>query len=114
MARAFSRSGFGAATTAAHHVTTLFGTILFIGPIALHALHTHARQRNIRLKGNIWPYAKSLTWPLLRGAPLAILLLSAILTTVFPYWYWSITDPITQVPIPHGSPRALLSAQILA
>lgn len=104
---------FGAATTAAHHVTTLFGTVLFIGPIALHALHTHARERNIRLKRNIWPYAKNLIWPLLRGGPLAVLLISAIVITVFPYWYWSITDPITQVPIPHGSRESFLERRDL-
>lgn len=99
---------FGAATTAAHHVTTLFGTVLFIGPIALHALHTHARERNIRLKGNLWAYTKNLTWPLLRGAPLAVLMVGAIAITVFPYWYWSVTDPITQVPIPHGSRESFI------
>ena len=27
----------------------------------------------------------------------------SIVITVFPYWFWSINDPITQVPIPHGS-----------
>jgi len=30
-------------------------------------------------------------------------MLLLIIIIVFPYWHWSITDPITQVSIPHGS-----------
>ena len=28
--------------------------------------------------------------------------------TVYPYWAWSVSDPITQVPIPHGSRESFL------
>ena len=32
---------------------------------------------------------------------ICVILLTVI--TIFPYWYWSKADPITQVSIPHGS-----------
>ena len=34
---------------------------------------------------------------------MGLCMLALIVTIVFPYWHWSITDPITQVSIPHGS-----------
>jgi hypothetical protein len=30
-------------------------------------------------------------------------LICGIVFTILPYWLWSVSDPITQVPIPHGS-----------
>ncbi len=98
---------FSAATTAAHHVTTIFGGVLFILPLGLHALKAVSEIRPA--KGRSWFYAG---WrfvpPLARGAVLAVLMLGAIVLTVFPYWYWSVTDPITQVSIPHGSRESFL------
>lgn len=115
---------FGAATTAAHHVTTLFGAVLFIVPLALQALRAVAELNPLRVPrpsgsqgldqlravfagtGRFRHRLRRLTrfgWPFARGLLLAVALVAAMVTTIFPYWYWSITDPITQVPIPHGS-----------
>lgn len=96
---------FAAATTACHHVTTIFGGALFVLPLGVRALldigvlrpALRRRDRVTRLAG-----------PVLRGLVLAVLMLGAIAVTVYPYWVWSISDPITQVPIPHGSRESFL------
>ena len=95
---------FAAATTAAHHVTTIFGGILFILPLGVHALAAVAA--NGRGLGD---KALRLIAPFARGLLLAGLMLGAIILTVWPYWSWSINDPITQVPIPHGSRESFLA-----
>ena len=97
---------FAAATTAAHHVTTIFGGVLFILPLGLHALSAvfAGSQGNRRFSK-----VRRLGWPVGRGLLLAILMLAAIVITVFPYWSWSINDPITQVPIPHGSRESFIA-----
>lgn len=98
---------FVSATTAAHHVTTIFGGVLFILPIGLHALRTVAIGNPVRQ----WFERKTLTRfvaPLLRGGLLAVFMAGAIVLIVFPYWYWSVSDPITQVSIPHGSRESFL------
>ena len=96
---------FAVGTTSAHHVTTLFGMVLFIGPLALHALRAgymaRADQTMTRRLRGLFP-------TLVRGGILGVVLVSAIVGTVFPYWYWSITDPITQVTIPHGSRESFI------
>ena len=91
---------YASATTAAHHVTTLFGMVLFIGPIALHALRVAYVART---SGGLWGRILRLVPTLIRGLILGTLLVMVLVITVFAYWYWSLTDPITQVSIPHGS-----------
>ncbi|WP_295074246.1 hypothetical protein [Tabrizicola sp.] len=95
---------FSAATTAAHHVTTIFGGVLFILPLGVHALVATAALRPATGRARFLRFAP----PLARGAILAVLMIGAIVLTVFPYWYWSVTDPITQVSIPHGSRESFL------
>ncbi|GAA3862807.1 hypothetical protein [Celeribacter arenosi] len=101
---------FAAATTAAHHVTTIFGGVLFVFPLGLHALRVVA----VRKKPAGWKrWSTVFLAPLGRGVVLAVLMLAAILITVFPYWSWSINDPITQVPIPHGSRESFIERKDL-
>ncbi len=89
-----------AATTSAHHVTPIFGGILFVLPLCAHALRAYADANYVKLGFKNYKYF----WrPVLRASILGFLMILAVSMTVFPYWYWSITDPITQVPIPHGS-----------
>ncbi len=96
---------FAAGTTAAHHVTTIFGTILFIGPVGLYAwmvyleMNPKWRETDRSILARIHEFLR----PAKRGIILGILLIATVITTVYPYWYWSVTDPITQVAIPHGS-----------
>ncbi len=101
----------GGATTAAHHVTTIFGTILFIGPVAIYAWLSYLKSlpenslRNLTRLQRITLLCK----PAIRGIFFGLLLLSMIILVIFPYWYWSVTDPITQVSIPHGSREDFLA-----
>ncbi len=114
---------FTAGATSAHHVTPLFGTLFFVAPIGLAAwiasLKTLASQEKVnwfhvifhrwmKTPENEQPsfpkhvLTSSLAAPA-RGILLGLCMLILIIGIVFPYWYWSITDPITQVSIPHGS-----------
>ena len=97
---------FAAATTAGHHVTTIFGGVLFIVPLAPHALRAAIAARQPR-GWRAW--VRAIGAPLGRGMLLAVFMLAAIVLTVFPYWWWSVSDPITQVPIPHGSRESFLA-----
>ncbi len=99
-----------ACLTAAHHVTTIFGMIFFIAPV----LGVAVLDICISEKGSISEVRPldfiSKVWKL---SPKAILIgVVVILNTIliiFPYWYWSKTDPITQVSIPHGSRASFIS-----
>lgn len=83
-----------AATTACHHVTTLFGSVFFLGPIIA------------RVIVDAWRCPKPVSYVasgVLRSAVFGSLLITALVLVVLPYWMWSSSDPISQVPIPHGS-----------
>jgi hypothetical protein len=100
-------TAFAAATTAAHHVTTIFGGVLFVLPLGLHALRAvaeHDGRVGLTRLSRVVRFAV----PLGRAGLLAGLMLVAIVLTVFPYWHWSISDPITQVPIPHGTRESFI------
>jgi len=105
-----------AACTAGHHVTTLFGSIFFLGPVVVAGLLNRSRlprpdeavvgeiaisRATIRTLGSrrvkrIWPELRRLF-------VLGPLCVSVLVIVVLPYWLWSGSDPINQVPIPHGS-----------
>ena len=83
-----------AATTACHHVTTLFGSVFFVGPLIA------------RVVVDAWqgePRRSHLAATIARVGVFGVLALSVLVTVVLPYWLWSSSDPISQVPIPHGS-----------
>lgn len=100
---------FTAGATAAHHVTPIFATLLFVAPLGLHAWFEAipARLKGFRRHG--YSDLKIIAQPLIRGLMLALAMLIVIITVVYPYWYWSITDPITQVSIPHGSRESFIA-----
>lgn len=105
-----------AACTAGHHVTTLFGSVFFLGPVLVHALLEQSRipRQGETLIGEP-PINRATFVPLMvrrfrRMAPAALRaailgpgILIALLGVVLPYWIASATDPINQVSIPHGS-----------
>ena len=110
-----------AATTAAHHVTTLFGAVFFVGPVIATALleafgrplpdepegrPVHVDRRT--LIALLARRARRLLPVVLRAAVFGIGLIALLLTVVLPYWLWSRGDPITQVPIPHASRDSFL------
>jgi len=113
---------FMAGTTAVHHVTTLFGSVFFVGPIVARVL----------LDGFAMPCAdepvgrvRSLTGQTLvpviarrvrrflpqvrRTIALGVALIATLLVVILPYWLWSSRDPIVQVSIPHGSRENFLT-----
>ncbi|GAA0502050.1 FxLYD domain-containing protein [Deinococcus depolymerans] len=101
-------AAFTAATTAAHHVTTLFGSVFFIAPVLLAVvLQGASRPRPGEAQGGGWQHLRRRVYRALprvyRGALYGALAVTALVTVVLPYWLWSRSDPITQVPIPHGS-----------
>lgn len=93
-----------ACVTAAHHVTTIFGMVFFIAPVLGVAVLDRVIKKeegiqNVRVKHFIAECWK-LKW---RAILVGISIIAITIIIIFPYWYWSKTDPITQVSIPHGS-----------
>lgn len=118
LARAWA---FTAATTAGHHVTTLFGAVFFMGPIFATVLLKHFRTPRLDEDGwhnevislrntrdLAWRRLRRIAPGTLRSAIFGVGLIVLLIVVVFPYWYWSATDPITQVSIPHASRDSFL------
>ncbi len=93
-----------ATVTAAHHVSTIFGMVFFVLPVMGVAvldicILDKGGVENVRFMH----FVKKI-WSLLPKAVLlgvSVIAITALI--IFPYWYWSKTDPISQVSIPHGS-----------
>lgn len=100
---------FTAGATAAHHVTPIFATLLFVAPLGLHAWFEAIPAKLKKLRRYSWQELKVISAPVIRGVLLGGTMLIVIVTVVYPYWYWSITDPITQVSIPHGSRESFIA-----
>lgn len=107
-----------------HHVTTIFGMVFFVAPIVglavLDSILEKAKVKGIKQVGlkyinrDLLPETSSVydfsffdilnetknKWKeiVIFGACVPFVML-----LIFPYFYWSSTDPITQVSIPHGS-----------
>jgi hypothetical protein len=105
-----------AATTAGHHVTTLFGAVFFVAPVIAAAIVEAIRtplpdeppQHPAQVtRKNFWPLiarrVRRALPALARAAIYGPGLVAALLLVVLPYWLWSKSDPITQVSIPHAS-----------
>ncbi len=93
-----------AVAVCSHHVTPIFGMVFFVLPLMGTAVMDGARQE-------VENYQK-VTLPLFfkyvrRYLPRIIVtggaIVVAAVVVILPYWIWSKNDPITQVPIPHGS-----------
>jgi len=112
-----------AACTAGHHVTTLFGSIFFLGPVLVCTLLDLSRLPladepedghliAVTAKTAIPLMARRtrrIMGPVVRGMVLGPCILVALVGVVLPYWAWSASDPIVQTPIPHGSRANFLS-----
>jgi len=105
-----------AATTAGHHVTTLFGAVFFIAPIMAMTIvekfrqplcdeppenppqvsRTNFRPLVLRRLRRIIPVTA-------RAAVFGFGMIFILIMVVLPYWIWSTSDPISQVSIPHAS-----------
>ncbi|MFD1734039.1 hypothetical protein ACFSC4_26810 [Deinococcus malanensis] len=100
-----------AATTAAHHVTTLFGSVFFTAPALLVVVLATVRWRELP-PGRGRLAALPIILPRAGRAVLfAVLTIMMLVIVVLPYWLWSRADPIEQVPIPHASRDNFLQNQ---
>jgi len=92
------------AAAAAHHVTLIFGTVLFAGPV-LWVICMDALDH--RTKG-------SLVASVSRAVVFAVLVGIGVGAVLFPYWMTLIQHPIHQIPIPHDSRANFLLNSITA
>ena len=100
----FLAIGLLTVTTTAHHVSTIFGMVFFVLPIIATAIIDLCIAdvgdiKLVTIKGFISRIIKEFP----KAISFGILVIFLTLLVIFPYWYWSKTDPISQVPIPHGS-----------
>ncbi|MGC2260860.1 MAG: hypothetical protein WA594_21295 [Candidatus Sulfotelmatobacter sp.] len=78
---------------AAHHVTLIFGVVLFAGPV-LWTAYLDARDERV---------AGSVAGVLSRAAVFGLLVAGGVAIVLLPYWLALIQHPIHQIPIPHDS-----------
>ncbi len=82
------------AAAAAHHVTMMFGAVLFALPVVWVAVLDVDREDEER---------SSVMGVLLRAILFAALTVGGVIVVLLPYWISLFQNPITQMPIPHGS-----------
>ncbi len=93
-----------AATTGAHHVSTIFGAVFFVAPVmSIAVMDLSADKYNGIHTVGIPQFLRQVWRHLPRAIIFGLLVIAIVVLVVFPYWYWSKTDPISQVSIPHGS-----------
>lgn len=93
-----------AVTVSSHHVTPIFGMVFFIFPLIGMVLMDRSKEevgsyKKVNLKIFILTFKSSFKRILTFGLSSLVLIIGCIL----PYWINSKNNPITQIPIPHGS-----------
>jgi len=93
-----------AVTVTSHHVTPIFGMIFFVFPLIGMAIMDLASTelqnfKEVTLKLFLLSFKRLFKRIMLFGFSTLFLIVACI----FPYWINSKNNPITQVPIPHGS-----------
>jgi hypothetical protein len=81
------------AAAAAHHVTLIFGVVLFAGPVLWIAI---LDARDERVSGSV-------AGVLSRAAVFGVAVAGGVALVLLPYWLAIIQHPIHQIPIPHDS-----------
>ncbi|MEK6152178.1 hypothetical protein WIW50_02915 [Flavobacteriaceae bacterium 3-367] len=93
-----------AVTVTSHHVTPIFGMVFFIFPLIGMALIDQAKERAGHLgKVTFRVFIASFRAMFWRVAGFGMSSLVLIVVCILPYWINTKKNPITQVPIPHGS-----------
>ena len=93
-----------AVTVTSHHVTPIFGMVFFIFPLIGMAVMDNSRERVNHIKEVTFKvFLKSFFEAFKRIVLFGGISLVIIVTCILPYWINSKKNPITQVPIPHGS-----------
>jgi hypothetical protein len=89
---------------AAHHVTLIFGVVLFAGPVLWTAI---LDARDERVAGSVGGVIS-------RGLVFAVLAAAGVGLVLLPYWSELLLHPIHQIPIPHDSRANFLLNSITA
>ncbi|ARV05467.1 hypothetical protein BTO04_01610 [Polaribacter sp. SA4-10] len=93
-----------AVTVTSHHVTPIFGMLFFIFPLIGTVIMDVAREKVDSYKEVTFSlFIKTFVKQLKRNLAFGFSSLFLIIFCIFPYWMNSKLNPITQVPIPHGS-----------
>jgi hypothetical protein len=93
-----------AVTVCSHHVTPIFGMIFFIFPLIGMTVMDSAREKvNSYQEVKLKLFLQTLFSLLKRIIVFGLTSLCLIVFCILPYWINSKKNPITQVPIPHGS-----------
>ncbi len=93
-----------AVTVTSHHVTPIFGMVFFIFPLIGMVIMDAAREKvNTNRELTLRIFAKTLWTHIRRIIVFGLCSLVLIIGCILPYWINSKNNPITQVPIPHGS-----------
>ena len=93
-----------AVTVTSHHVTSIFGMVFFIFPLIGLVLMDVSREQVKTMKEvNFKIFLKSFLKLFKRIISFGMVSLVIIIGCILPYWINSKNNPITQVPIPHGS-----------
>ncbi|WP_405202286.1 hypothetical protein [Dokdonia sp. LLG6352-1] len=96
-------------TVTSHHVTPIFGMVFFIFPLLGMVVMDAAREKvNSTKEVTVIAFAKAVWTHLRRIIIFGGCSLFLIITCILPYWVNTKNNPITQVPIPHGSRDSFL------
>ncbi|MCB4799413.1 hypothetical protein [Neotamlana laminarinivorans] len=91
-------------TVTSHHVTPIFGMVFFIFPLIGMVLMDVSKEQVGTMKAVTFKVFLNSFFKLFkRIVVFGMLSLVLIVGCIFPYWLNSKANPITQVPIPHGS-----------
>lgn len=91
-------------TVTSHHVTPIFGMLFFIFPLIGTVIMDVAREEVDSYKEVKFSlFIKTFFKQLKKNMAFGLSALFLIVFCIFPYWLNSKKNPITQVPIPHGS-----------
>ena len=91
-------------TVTSHHVTPIFGMVFFILPLVGMVIMDYSKDEAGTYRHVTFGiFFKNFKKTLLRNVSFVLLLILLIVTCILPYWINTKNNPITQVPIPHGS-----------
>lgn len=93
-----------AVTVTSHHVTPIFGMVFFVFPLIGIVILDFSKEqvhsfKEVTFKLFLQSFFK-LFWRIISFGGLSLI---TIIVCILPYWINSKNNPITQVPIPHGS-----------
>ncbi|WP_378186538.1 hypothetical protein ACE939_15235 [Aquimarina sp. W85] len=93
-----------AVTVTSHHVTPIFGMVFFIFPLIGMVIMDASREKVRKYREITFViFFKNFLQLFKRILLFGLLSLCSIILCILPYWINTKNNPITQVPIPHGS-----------